>query len=103
VGETHRQRLIERIGRLPGEGLARVQAEINRLLDTVEREEVKGGEEVIEQVVDEEVNESVIIVNKDSISQHSIVSCNSLQGKEGRKRRREEKAARKRALEEAVS
>jgi len=90
---------------LPGEGLARVQAEINRLLDkvVVEGEEVKGEAELIEPGVDENLNESVIIVNKDSISQPSIVSCNSLQGKEGKRRRREEKAARKRALEEAVS
>jgi hypothetical protein len=68
VVETHKQRLLERITRFPGEGLARVQAEINKLLDTVEREEVKGEGEVIEQVVDEELNESVIIVNKDSVS-----------------------------------
>lgn len=83
-----------------------MKAEINRLLDkvvVVEGEEVKGAAELIEPGVDENLNESVMIVNKDSISQPSIVSCNSLQGKEGKRRRREEKAARKRALEEAVS
>ena len=55
-----------------------MQAEINRLLDTVEGEDVKGDGEVVQPVLDENLNESVMIANKDSISQPSIVSCNSL-------------------------
>jgi hypothetical protein len=53
---------------LSGEGLARVQAQIISLLDAVEEEEVKVDEELKQQVVDEDKNESVIIVNKDSFS-----------------------------------
>ena len=48
--------------------LARVQGQIINLLDAVEGEEVKGDEEVKQQVLGEDKNESVIIVNKDSVS-----------------------------------
>jgi hypothetical protein len=66
--EAHRQRLLDRIARLSGEVLARVQGQIISLLDAVEEEEVKGDEEVKQQVLGEDKNESVIIVNKDSVS-----------------------------------
>jgi hypothetical protein len=66
--EAHRQRLLDRIARLSGEVLARVQGQIINLLDAVEGEEVKGDEEVKQQVLGEDKNESVIIVNKDSVS-----------------------------------
>ena len=66
--EAHRQRLLDRIARLSGEVLARVQGQIISLLDAVEEEEVKGDEELKQQVVGEDKNESVIIVNKDSVS-----------------------------------
>ena len=45
-----------------------MQAQIISLLDAVEEEEVKVDEELKQQVVDEDKNESVIIVNKDSFS-----------------------------------
>ena len=66
--EAHRQRLLDRIARLSGEVLARVQGQIISLLDAVEEEEVKGDEELKQLVVREDKNESVIIVNKDSVS-----------------------------------
>jgi hypothetical protein len=66
--EAHRQRLLDRIARLSGEVLARVQGQIISLLDAVEEEEVKGDEELKQQVLGEDKNESVIIVNKDSVS-----------------------------------
>ena len=45
-----------------------MQAQIISLLDSVEEEEVKGDEELKQQVAGEDKNESVIIVNKDSFS-----------------------------------
>ena len=45
-----------------------MQAQIISLLDAVEEEDVKVDEELKQQVVDEDKNESVIIVNKDSFS-----------------------------------
>ena len=45
-----------------------MQAQIITLLDAVEEEDVKGDEELKQLVVDEDKNESVIIVNKDSVS-----------------------------------
>lgn len=45
-----------------------MQAQIISLLDAVEEEEVKGDEELKQLVVDEDNNQSVMIVKKDSVS-----------------------------------